>query len=174
MICCFSAVYQFPFKSTYYSIFGKECLVFDHIICCSFRMYCLASYTLPLGPNNKTRQIVMVCFNVLLTNTHRNLLGLTKMGKYKYEYILFKQKMAYTNMNIFRLRKRGKYQYVYKYSDWYSQIRKYNYSSHTKESAPAARAHCCPDRRSVRYHSIICNLRAWEQSPVCQHIHTTL
>ena len=50
MICCPSAVNKCPFKRTYYFIFGKECLVFDHIICCPFRMYCLAPYTVILGP----------------------------------------------------------------------------------------------------------------------------
>ena len=36
---------------TYYSIFGKKCLVFGNIVCCPLRMYCLAPYTVPLGPN---------------------------------------------------------------------------------------------------------------------------
>ena len=38
------------FIHKYYSIFGKECLVFGNIICCPFRMFCLAPYTVPLGP----------------------------------------------------------------------------------------------------------------------------
>ena len=50
MICCPSAVNKCPFKRTYYAIFGNECLVFGNIICCPFRMKCLAPYTVPLGP----------------------------------------------------------------------------------------------------------------------------
>ena len=50
MICCPSAVHKWPFKRTYYSIFGKECLVVGSIICRPLRMYCLAPYTVPLGP----------------------------------------------------------------------------------------------------------------------------
>ena len=50
MICCPSAVNECPFERTYYSIFGKECFVFGNIICCPFRMKCLAPYTVPLGP----------------------------------------------------------------------------------------------------------------------------
>ena len=49
-ICCPSAVNKFSFKRTYYSIFGKECLIFGNIICCPFIMQCLAPYTVPLGP----------------------------------------------------------------------------------------------------------------------------
>ena len=49
MICCPSAVNKCSFKRTYYSIFGKECLLCGNIICCPFRMYCLAPYTVPLG-----------------------------------------------------------------------------------------------------------------------------
>ena len=37
MICCPSAVNKCPFKRTYYSIFGKECLVFGYIICSPFK-----------------------------------------------------------------------------------------------------------------------------------------
>ena len=51
MICCPSPGNKCPFKRTYYSIFGKECLVFGNIICCPFRMKCLAPYTVPLSPN---------------------------------------------------------------------------------------------------------------------------
>ena len=50
MICRPSAVNKCPFKRTYYFIFGKECLVCGNIICCPFRMLCLAPYTVPLGP----------------------------------------------------------------------------------------------------------------------------
>ena len=50
MICCPSAVNKYSFKRTYYSIFGKECFFFGNIICCPFRMECLAPYTVPLGP----------------------------------------------------------------------------------------------------------------------------
>ena len=50
MICCPSAVNKCPFKRAYYFIFGKKCLVFGNIICYPFRMYCLAPYTVPLGP----------------------------------------------------------------------------------------------------------------------------
>ena len=49
MICLPSAVNKCPFKRTYYSIFSKECLVFGNIICCPFRMKCLALYTVPLA-----------------------------------------------------------------------------------------------------------------------------
>ena len=55
MICCPSAVNKCPFKRNYYSIFGKECLVYGNIMCCPFRMYCLAPYTVPLGPNKTVR-----------------------------------------------------------------------------------------------------------------------
>ena len=51
MICCPSAVNKCPLKRTYHSIFGKECFIFGYIICCSFRMKCLAPYTVPLGPS---------------------------------------------------------------------------------------------------------------------------
>ena len=54
MICCPSAVNKCPFKRTYYSIFGKECFIFGYIICCPFKMKCLAPYTVPLGPNHGT------------------------------------------------------------------------------------------------------------------------
>ena len=50
MICFPSAVKKCLFKMTYISIFGKECFVFGNIICGPFRMYCLALYTVPLGP----------------------------------------------------------------------------------------------------------------------------
>ena len=73
MICCPSAVNKCPFKRTYYYVFGKECLVFGSIICCSFRMKCLAPYTVPLGPNTalfcyqiKTPIDKIVHYNVLL------------------------------------------------------------------------------------------------------------
>ena len=55
MICCPSAVNKCPFKRNYYSIFGKECLVYGNIMCCPFRMYCLAPYTVPLGPTKTVR-----------------------------------------------------------------------------------------------------------------------
>ena len=51
MICCSSAVNKCPFKGTYYSILGKECLLFGNITCCPFRMYCLAPFTVPQGPS---------------------------------------------------------------------------------------------------------------------------
>ena len=44
LICCPSAVNKCLFKRTYYFISGKECLVFDNIICCP-------PYTVPLGSN---------------------------------------------------------------------------------------------------------------------------
>ena len=50
MICCPSALNKFPFKRTYYSIFGKECFIIGYVICCPFRMKCLAPYTVPMGP----------------------------------------------------------------------------------------------------------------------------
>ena len=50
---CPSAVNKCPFKRTYYFIFCKECFIFGYIICCPFRMKCLAPYTVPLGPINK-------------------------------------------------------------------------------------------------------------------------
>ena len=53
MIYCPFAVNKCPFKRPYYSIFGRECLVFGNFICCPFRMYCLDPYTVPLGPNNQ-------------------------------------------------------------------------------------------------------------------------
>ena len=58
MICCPSAVNKCPFKRTYYFIFGNDYLVFGNIICCPFRMYCLAPYTVPLGPTLWLRCIV--------------------------------------------------------------------------------------------------------------------
>ena len=54
IICCPSALNKCPFKRIYSSIFGKECLVFGNTICCLFRMYCLAFYTVPLGPSYET------------------------------------------------------------------------------------------------------------------------
>ena len=50
MMGCPSAVNKCPFKRTYYNMFGKECFIFGNIICCTCRMYCLAPYTVPLGP----------------------------------------------------------------------------------------------------------------------------
>ena len=50
MICGPSAVNKCPFKRTYYSIISKECLVFGNVMCCPFRMHCLAPDTVPMGP----------------------------------------------------------------------------------------------------------------------------
>ena len=50
MICCPFAVNKCPFKRTYFSIISKECLVFGNIICCPFRMHCLALFSVPLDP----------------------------------------------------------------------------------------------------------------------------
>ena len=40
VICCPSVVNKCPFKRTYYSIFGKECLIFVINIRCPFRINC--------------------------------------------------------------------------------------------------------------------------------------
>ena len=70
MISCPSAVNKCPFRRTYYSIFGKECFIFGYIICCPFRMKCLAPYTVPLGPsmNSTLHCFVLIgqadCLNV--------------------------------------------------------------------------------------------------------------
>ena len=48
-------------------MFGKECSVLGYIICCPFRMYCLAPYTVPLGPNCGTLRCLS---NSQLTNDH--------------------------------------------------------------------------------------------------------
>ena len=37
MICCPSALNKFPFNKSYYSIFGKKCLLFGNIICYPFK-----------------------------------------------------------------------------------------------------------------------------------------
>ena len=66
MICCPSAVIKCPFKRTYYFIFGKECLVFGNIICCPFRMYCLAPYTVPLGPTKGSQKSQILCMTKII------------------------------------------------------------------------------------------------------------
>ena len=58
MICCPSAVNKCPFKRTYYSMFGNECFIFGSFICCSFRIKCLAPYTVPLGPTSRTSIVI--------------------------------------------------------------------------------------------------------------------
>ena len=76
MICCPSADNKCPFKRIYYYIFGKECLVFGNIICCSFRMYCLAPYNVPPGPTSWSPDIGIMltkgawCHSVLLFLLH--------------------------------------------------------------------------------------------------------
>ena len=55
-------------------MFGEVCLVFDNIICRLFIMYCLAPYTVPLGPTLNDQ------INVLIDQSHISLLIKSNMA----------------------------------------------------------------------------------------------